>query len=1326
MPMAATMIAYRFVVARSALRAASSAAECLPAIAAMIEVASDLRRAGDDGAARAHVLLGESIRYLRAAVAGLSASGEERLLALYLLSEAALSRDSDDGPVCDLDDAVANMRLLRAAFTAGTPDRAEIDAKLGGALFARGCKAGGRIADLDEAGVLLESVFAGLAPGDPGRHPVAAVLAAQRAFRYVLYGGTEADRDAALAFARMCLGAAAEGGAGDATSTGHVVTAWMALTRQLTAAQRSVFAMSESIEAARSNARAAASLLARLGKYEIAPDDAATAITHLRQVPESSANVALRDFVPLLWGMALLAVAQADGSSLSADLAADALRVADDLGDVASAVRDEPQRRELLAMRAVLLALRAKESSTQARVTAADALSEAASGLPAGHLLRSPVLDVLGDALGRRVTEAKSSGDVAAQLADVADAMDRMPRDDPGFARALTAVGVQMLSASTADRAVFQQEWLVSRLEALTSGLDPDDPLLPAAQFMQWSGRLSHATMRHRPETADAIIEKLTRYADSVPASYEARPYMLAGAGLAYVERHAMGGELRHLEQAEHFMARAIAEADPTGPFGESGPFHGVLLYFRGHLRLVRYYYDRDPRWLNAAIGDLERARSVQEYDQTLSSGIVSALETARAMRDGLAQGEHTMALGAEARDAFDGLLRLARQVGREDLQYPTIVAQAASGLVLRGLSDHDITLIDQAIRMLADAANVEGLAVRERPRLLELHGQGLLTRYSLTRVPADLSNAIDRLEEARRAVEQEAGSPHAASVLQTLASAYRTRANAARGDVDRAVALGLAGLREHAGDVFLQDNDDNALHIAQRGTSGAAEMARWFLAHDREEAAVSALELGRGMVVHAATSGAGVEQVLRDAGHVGLADEWAAQAARPGQADAGSGDDLRYRVMLAIERSPAETRLLSPPAVADIAAALTVTGTDALAYLLPRDDEGAGLAVVVAADGAVRRLPLPGLYTGGGSPVGALLRARRSVEAAGTDADTDTARKAWLDVLGTVCDWAWQAAVGPLLGAVPARGGKARRIVLVPAAELGLVPWHAARQPGTGTYACQHAIFSYATSARQFAEAAKCDPRRWAQAPVLISDAAESLYLTAAGIAHLHAAHYQMAAVYGFARYWLADTVPGTPAATCEDVLGALPRVGFPGASLLHFGCHGRVQVPVLGSSITLGRSDKGERETVEVRDILRQARAWQGREPAMNDAGGLVVLASCLTDVTERDFDEALTLAAAFLAAGAASVVGARWTVADAVTALFMNVFHQCLNDSSCPQPAHALRAAQLWMLNPDREVPDSWPRVLREEAALAGGPGGPELASPGAWAAFTYQGR
>jgi CHAT domain-containing protein len=189
---------------------------------------------------------------------------------------------------------------------------------------------------------------------------------------------------------------------------------------------------------------------------------------------------------------------------------------------------------------------------------------------------------------------------------------------------------------------------------------------------------------------------------------------------------------------------------------------------------------------------------------------------------------------------------------------------------------------------------------------------------------------------------------------------------------------------------------------------------------------------------------------------------------------------------------------------------------------------------------------------------------------------------------------------------------------------------------------------------------------------------------------------------------------VPGSAAAKPADVLAALPHETFPGASLLHFGCHGRAHVPALGSRLHLG--DGGE---VAVRDILRQARKWQAGLSAPAESGGLVVLASCLSDVTEADFDEALTLATAFLSAGAAGVVAARWSVADAQTALFVTVFHHYLNGGH-PDPARALRAAQLWMLDPGRVVPDGLPPVLRDEAS------GPALAHPVAWAGFAYQGQ
>jgi CHAT domain-containing protein len=70
-------------------------------------------------------------------------------------------------------------------------------------------------------------------------------------------------------------------------------------------------------------------------------------------------------------------------------------------------------------------------------------------------------------------------------------------------------------------------------------------------------------------------------------------------------------------------------------------------------------------------------------------------------------------------------------------------------------------------------------------------------------------------------------------------------------------------------------------------------------------------------------------------------------------------------------------------------------------------------------------------------------------------------------------------------------------------------------------------------------------------------------------------------------------------------------------------------------------------------------------------------------------------------------------------------MAAFHRFLNEGD-GDPARALREAQLWMLDPDREVPASWRAELRDEAGLDGRPGGPDLTSIETWAGFTYQGR
>ncbi|TMR05030.1 CHAT domain-containing protein [Actinomadura soli] len=294
------------------------------------------------------------------------------------------------------------------------------------------------------------------------------------------------------------------------------------------------------------------------------------------------------------------------------------------------------------------------------------------------------------------------------------------------------------------------------------------------------------------------------------------------------------------------------------------------------------------------------------------------------------------------------------------------------------------------------------------------------------------------------------------------------------------------------------------------------------------------------------------------------------------------------------------------------------------------------------------------------------------------------------------------------ILAAMPA--GRPGRVVLVPVGGLGQVPWHAARRrvaDGRWRYACQDAVISYAGSARQFADACARGrlPRR--DAPALVRVGGSALYWASKEIEEIHRRHYPDGVLLGGRRRGRGG--PRSPDATKDNVSGLLPRHGSAGASLLHLGCHAHPAPRPVDAALALLRG-----EELSMSEVLERARARPPGSP-----GGLVVLAACGSDLTATDHDEALTLAAAFLAAGASGAVGARWPVDDVPTALLMAVFHHYLN-SGYDDPARALRAAQLWMLDPARRLPAGADPKLADEMALT------DLAAPAAWAAFTCQGR
>ena len=365
-----------------------------------------------------------------------------------------------------------------------------------------------------------------------------------------------------------------------------------------------------------------------------------------------------------------------------------------------------------------------------------------------------------------------------------------------------------------------------------------------------------------------------------------------------------MRGEIRDLEEADNLIREAIGTIDPldTGsPFATGTPGQGLLLFLRGHIAIVRSTYDPGLSRVEAALGDLESALALLPEGHLMRSRIPDELALARALQEvaGAAHGSPSV-VSSDARAAFDRLLLSTEQLGRDHPEYPMLAAQAASGLMLRGLADRDLTFVNQGVDMLEGACAAPGLPVRERARLLAMHGFALQTRYVLRRHPQDLNNAIDRLQEARRAVEQIPGSPDAGTTLLQLASAYRLRANKALGDLKQAEACGLAGVSETAWDVLLQDAGNGAVAAARRVAGEATEVARWSAARGRSEAAIGVLELSRGILLQAATRGRSLEETLRQIGRGDLGAEWE-QREQLRNRDPEQAIYLRYQVMAAV-----------------------------------------------------------------------------------------------------------------------------------------------------------------------------------------------------------------------------------------------------------------------------------------------------------------------------------------------------------------------------------------------------------------------------------------
>lgn len=158
--------------------------------------------------------------------------------------------------------------------------------------------------------------------------------------------------------------------------------------------------------------------------------------------------------------------------------------------------------------------------------------------------------------------------------------------------------------------------------------------------------------------------------------------------------------------------------------------------------------------------------------------------------------------------------------------------------------------------------------------------------QYALTRDPAVLDTLIGELERVRDAVREGKAPRIAAEALWQLAEAYRERGVRFQ-DVQDIRALGAAeeALTALAADVLLQAGAEHGLLTARSGANRGVQAALWAASQGRLHEAVAVLELGRALVLHAASTSFAVPELLDADGHHELAAAWRRRS-RPGRTE--------------------------------------------------------------------------------------------------------------------------------------------------------------------------------------------------------------------------------------------------------------------------------------------------------------------------------------------------------------------------------------------------------------------------------------------------------
>ncbi|WBB80611.1 CHAT domain-containing protein [Micromonospora sp. WMMD882] len=838
----------------------------------------------------------------------------------------------------------------------------------------------------------------------------------------------------------------------------------------------------------------------------------------------------------------------------------------------------------------------------------------------------------------------------------------------------------------------------------------PDWPRIRAVARVTATLRAGATMERRDMRAALREVTALTAVTDADPGVRQQLGFMQAGmAAMAAAEEGDLAG-----------LRRGISELEGLRATLDNPELAGVADMMVTSIRALAATQQGDFTGLPDTV---ERIRdfSAGFGPQHILTGAVRDMETAMAPLRPLIDPDGPSA-GPVSDEQLDALRALADRPDASPAERALYQLTAESAWLTGSDGALDPGRLDQAVdtfrRVVADTPT------GDPQRAFYLVGLGLAL-YRRTEV----TGRVDGLDEAVRALTEARLLARGPEHPQwSLASEVLAAINRRLGETSGARRIAIDGLRRHAWSALFQADPAAVAGAVRDAAESAVQIARDCLADNEPADAIGALEAGRGLLLFAATEFHSLDTRLDAVGRRDLAHRWRVAAAGD---PAAVPAELRREALAALSTPDGATPaaaagLLDPPTLPEIRSALQALDADALVYLVSGQAPAPGWAVIAPAQGPPSFIPLPNLqldeevdverYLAALSHRDAVLAETRS-DAPDPERDlkSQAAESRFLGSLDALCDWAWRAAVGPLVERYLARrpappSGRPPRVVLVPVGSLARIPWQAARR-ADGRYAVELAAFSQTVSARTL-----CDSAARSAVPVtplglVVGDpdtAGEAADLAAARVEAygIHQAFYRGARYVGrrpdgstsrsgpgdggVVRDWLTDNRPGAGA-------------------MLHLACHGVIQTDPTDTSSYLLLAG-GDRLTAEELVGLLAA----GERPV-----GLVVLAACRTGVSGRGYDEAYSLGTTFLAGGVRSALSTQWRIPDRATSVLMFMFHHFLVAERRPV-WDALRRAQLWMLDPRRQCPDRMPPALRRQVTQT------EPARVVAWAGFTHWGQ